>query len=125
MPALPHTALPACAIARRARGTLLAALPALGLLYLIWFRHDAHLAAALLVFVLPPLALALGVWLRRARAAFWAGVAALAWFAHAVLALWVQPEVRALAWAALGLSVLIVLAASLPGLHARFARPRV
>jgi len=125
MPAVPRTASPASAIARRARGVLLAALPTLGLLYLIWFRHDAQWLAALVVFVLPPLALALGVWLRRARATFWTGVAALGWFAHAVMAVWVQPEVRALAWAVIGLSVLIVVAASLPGLHARFARRRV
>jgi len=125
MPAASRTTPTASTIARHVRCALLAALPALALLYLAWFRHDAHLAAALLVFVLPPLALAVGVWLRRARAGFWAGVAALAWFAHAVMAVWVQPEVRALAWAVIGLSVLIVVAASLPGLYARFARRRV
>jgi len=125
MPAASRTPSNASAIARRARGVLLAALPALALLYLAWFRHDAHRAAVLAVFVLPPLVLAVGVWLRRARAAFWAGVAALAWFAHAVMAAWTQAEARALAWAVIGVSVLIVAAASLPGLYARFARRRV
>jgi len=58
----------------------------------------------------------------RARAAFWAGVAGLLWFSHAVMLAWVQPKVRGLAWAAIVLSVVIVVASSLPGLHARFMR---
>jgi len=125
MPATSHTPANVSRIIRRARAALLAALPALGLLYLVWFRHDPQRLAVLLVFVLPPFTLALGVWLHRVRAAFWAGVAALVWFAHAVMAAWVQPQVRALAWTAIGLAVLIIFAASLPGLHARFVRRRV
>lgn len=98
---------------------LLAALPALAALYVLWFRADRHLLATLLVFALPPLLLALAVLLRRRHAAFWAGVVALLWFSHGVMAAWSTPHGRGYALVAIALAVLIVFAASWPGLAAR------
>jgi len=112
-------------IVRRARQLLGAALAALSLVYFIWFYDDAHRNAAMGVFVTPPLLLLLALFVTGgARAAFWAGVMGLVWFSHAVMLAWAQPEVRWLAWTAIVLSVVIVVASSLPGLHARFSRKK-
>jgi len=116
------SASPSARIARRSRQLLGAALAALALVYLIWFSDDAYRGEAMLVFVAPPLLLLVLLLAGRARAAFWAGVAGLLWFSHAVMLAWAQPDVRALAWLAIVLSVVIVIASSLPGLYARFSR---
>src|SRR5690606_28080147 len=50
------------------------ALLALAVLYMAWFREDRHAAAALLVFALPPLLLAVPAWRGGRKAAFWSGV---------------------------------------------------
>ena len=55
------------------------ALLALAGLFVGWFHDDRHAAAALLVFALPPLLLAVPAWRGGRRAGFWAGVLALFW----------------------------------------------
>ena len=100
-----------------------AALLALSLLYLHWFASDPQRWLSWGVFALPPLLLAL-LAPRSALARFWAGVLALAWFSHAVMAAWSDPGHRLHAWAALILALLVVFASSWNGLQARFARKR-
>jgi uncharacterized membrane protein len=107
-----------------ARKGLIVALLLLAVLYAIWFVHDPHPVAALLVFALPPALFAIAVAAGRRTAAFWSGVCALAWFSHAVMVAWTRPPERGFACAALALSLAIVFAASLPGLRARFSRKR-
>ncbi|MBB4130700.1 DUF2069 domain-containing protein [Xanthomonas sp. 3075] len=102
---------------------LTAALVALTLLFVIWFRDDRHQLAALLVFALPP-ALMAALALRSARARFWAGVFALGWFSHGVMAAWSQPGVRGLAWLELLLALLVVALVGGPGMAARFGKKR-
>lgn len=107
----------------RAQDTLLALLLlALAGVYAVWFAHDKHWLATQLVFTLPPLLLALGVWLRRGKAAFWAGVLALFWFSHGVMTAWSHPEVAAWAWAELLLALAVIAVASGPGLQRRFGK---
>lgn len=108
----------------RARAVLLFALAALAALYVAWFARDATPWAEWLVFALPPALLALGVWRRRRTAGFWSAVLALFWFSHGVMVAWSRPPERGFALAALALAVVIVFAASLPGLQARFAGKR-
>ena len=57
-----------------------------------------------------------------AAGAFWAGLLALAWFSHGVMVSWSRPEDRQLANIEIVLSLVVVLAASLPGLRARFSK---
>lgn len=108
----------------KARAIRVGGLLALAAVYACWFARDAHAIAALLVFALPPALCAVAVAAGRRTAAFWSGVFALAWFSHAVMVAWTRPAERGFAFAALALSLLIVLAASLPGLRARFAGKR-
>ena len=108
----------------RARGVLLVSLTALAGLYVAWFAGDADPWAEWLVFALPPALLALGVWQRRRTAGFWAAVLALFWFSHGVMVAWSRPPERGFALAAVFLAVVVVFAASLPGLQARFAGKR-
>jgi len=107
--------------ARRIRRLLALALAGLVVVYLDWFREADRVA--LVVFALPPLALAIAL-LRGAgaRAAFWAGVLALLWFSHGVMVAWTRPPERTHALLEVALSLLVVALASLPGLRARFAR---
>ncbi len=107
-----------------ARPILIAALAALAGLYALWFARDAHAAVALAVFALPPALLALGVWRGARSAGFWAGVLALGWFAHGIMVAWTRPAERGAAFVAIVLAVVIVFAASLPGLRARAAKKR-
>lgn len=107
-----------------ARKLLAAALLLLAALYASWFAHDPHRLAAWLVFAVPPVLFAFAVASGRRTAAFWSGVFALAWFSHAVMVAWTRPAERGFAFAALALSLLIVFAASVPGLRARFAKKR-
>ncbi len=100
------------------------ALPLLALLYLGWFWHDKHFVATMLVFPLPALLLALGVWGGSTRAAFWSGVFGLFWFSHGVMTAYSYPELALWGWMEIVLSLVIVLAASWPGLRARFGKRR-
>jgi uncharacterized membrane protein len=104
------------------RIVLVGALLGLAALYALWFREDDHRIAALLVWVLPPLLLAVGVLARRATARFWAGVFALCWFSHGVMTAWAQAEHRGLALIEIALALLVVFASNAPGLRARFGR---
>lgn len=101
---------------------LCAALLALVALYASWFGHDEQ-RIALVVFALPPLLLAIAL-VRggAARVAFWAGVLALLWFSHGIMVAWTRPPERVFALCEIALSLAIVMAASLTGLRARFAK---
>lgn len=101
---------------------LLAALFALVGLYVFWFANDPW--PALLVFAAPPLLLALAAWRGSGRAAFWAAVLALFWFSHGVMVAWTRPLESGLASIEIMLSLVVIFAASLPGLVARFGGRR-
>jgi uncharacterized membrane protein len=107
-----------------ARGILALALAVLAALYAAWFARDAHAVAALAVFALPPALLALLAWRGHRTAGFWAGVLALGWFSHGIMVAWTRPDERGFALAAIALALVVVFAASLPGLRARFGRRR-
>ena len=107
-----------------ARRVLLAALIALVLLYGYWFGLPPQEWVALGVFGLPPALCAVGVWRGARTAGLWSAVLALAWFSHGVLIAWIRPEERVLAWIELTLAVVVVFAASVPGLRARFSGKR-
>ena len=104
------------------RTVLLLALMGLAALFAGWFINDRHWLATQLVFTLPPLLLALGVWLRRGKAAFWAGVLALFWFSHGVMSAWSHPETAGWAWAELLLALAVIGVGSGPGLRRRFGK---
>ncbi len=95
---------------------------ALAVLYAAWFAQDKHREAALLVFAAPPLVLALLAWRGWPRAAFVAGLFALAWFSHGVMVAWSRPGERLPAPLAIALSVAVILLPSLPRLRARQRR---
>jgi len=99
---------------------LVASLLLLAALFGAWF-HDAPARwIALAVFALPPLLLAVARWRGYRRAAFWSGVLALAWFSHGVMVAWTRPGERWFALAEIVLALVVVVASSWPGLHARF-----
>lgn len=102
------------------RRPLALSLLALAVLYALWFARDKHAAAALLVFALPPLLLAIAAWRGWPRTGIVAGVAALLWFSHGVMTAWVQPTDRPFAFVEIALSLVVVYAASIHGLRARF-----
>ncbi|MDQ3206410.1 MAG: DUF2069 domain-containing protein [Pseudomonadota bacterium] len=104
---------------------LAAALLALATLYAFWSRDNVGQLAVLLVFVGPPLLLAIALWRRVATAAFWAGVLALGWFSHAVMTAWASPGEAVPALLAMLLSVAIVFASSWTGLKARREKKRL
>jgi uncharacterized membrane protein len=106
-----------------ARRFLRLALLGLVLLYGAWFGAAADWVA-LAVFALPPLLLALALPRHGARAGFCAGVFALLWFSHGVMVAWTRPPERWPALAETALALAVVLAASIPGLRARFAAKR-
>jgi uncharacterized membrane protein len=99
---------------------LVGGLLALAAVFVFWFLHEGW--PALLVFAGPPLLLAAFAWHGSHKAAFWAGMLALAWFSHGVMVAWSRPMERELAIIEILLSLLIVAAASAPGLRARFSR---
>ena len=105
------------------RRPLAAWLFALALLYGLWFARDQHALAAMLVFVLPPLLLAVAAWRGWARAGFFAGVAALLWFSHGVMVAWSDPSQRGFALAGVALALGIVYASSIDGIRSRFGKP--
>ncbi|AVQ06080.1 TPA: DUF2069 domain-containing protein [Xanthomonas vasicola pv. zeae] len=102
---------------------LSAALLALAVLFAVWFHDDPRPIAALIVFVLPT-ALTGVLAVRSARARFWAGVFALGWFSHGVMAAWSQPQARGMAWLELLLALAVVGLVGGPGMAARFGKKR-
>ena len=102
-----------------ARRVLCAALAGLVLLFALWFRREP---VALVVFALPAAMLLAWALRRGMRSGFWAGVLALAWFSHGVMVAWTRAPERAFALAEIALALVIVLAASAPGLRARFRK---
>jgi len=106
------------------RIVLAMSLALLAVLYLLWHRDDAHFAAALIVFVMPPLLLLGGVIAGLRAAPLYSGIAALFWFSHGVMYAWTHPEIGLWPWAGIALSLSVVFSASLPGIRARFARKR-
>ncbi len=103
---------------------LIVALLALALLFGVWFARDPRVLAALLVFVLPPLALAAATARGWRRAGFTAAVLALLWFSHGVMLLWAEPTLRLPAALEILLALAIIHAACLPGIRAWRARRR-
>jgi uncharacterized membrane protein len=99
---------------------LLAALFALAGLYVFWFAGDPW--PALAVFAAPPLLLALAAWNGGRRAPFWAAVLALFWFSHGVMVAWTRPPESRLALIEIVLALVVIFAASLPGLRGRFSK---
>ena len=90
--------------------------------YTLWFWHDRHAVAALLVFAMPPLLLGVVAWRGWSRAGLTAGLLALLWFSHGVMIAWTQPPERAFALAEILLSLAVIYLASMPGLRARFRK---
>ena len=101
---------------------LVVALLALCALFTAWFLDDPRRWAALAVFALPPLALAVARLRGARRAAVWAGVFALGWFSHGVMVAWTRAPERGFALAEIVLALAVVAASSWPGLRARFTR---
>lgn len=100
-----------------ARRVLCAALAGLTLLFVAWFWREP---VTLLVFALPSTACFVAVFRGTSRAGFWAGVLALAWFSHGIMVAWTRAPERVFAMIEVALAVIVVFAASMPGLRARF-----
>jgi uncharacterized membrane protein len=107
-----------------ARRVLVVALIALTGLYLLWFAATPNPWITLAVFAIPPAALAMAALRSWRQAGFWAGVLALAWFSHGIMVAWTRAPERLFAIAEIVLALVIVFAASYPGMRARFAKPR-
>ena len=76
------------------------------------------------MFAIPPAALAMAALRGFRPASFWAGVLALAWFSHGIMVAWTRAPERLFAIAEIVLALVIVFAASYPGMRARLAIPR-
>ena len=98
---------------------LIGGLLGLAALFVFWFLDDP---VALAVFAAPPLLLAAMNWKGGDKPAFWSGLLALLWFSHGVMVAWSRPAERELALIEVALSLVVVLAASIPGLRARFSK---
>ncbi|GAA4870723.1 DUF2069 domain-containing protein [Luteimonas vadosa] len=107
---------------RRSERLLAAGLAALIALFTAWFHDATQPLAAIAVFAGPPLLLLAGVLRGSRTAVFWSGVLGLFWFSHGVMLAYDRPGERALALGEVALSLLVIVAASWPGLHARFGR---
>ena len=90
--------------------------------YALWFWNDRHAVAALLVFAMPPLLLAVVALRGWSRAGLSAGLIALLWFSHGVMVAWTRSPERAFAIAEILLSLAVIYLASMPGLRARFQK---
>ncbi|HEU0307380.1 MAG TPA: DUF2069 domain-containing protein [Lysobacter sp.] len=106
------------------RRVLITALIALTGLYLMWFGVTPSPWAALLVFALPPAALAMAALRGWRKVGFWAGVLALGWFSHGVMVAWTRVPERLFAIAEVVLALVVVFAASYPGMRSRFSKTR-
>ena len=127
-PAPPHLATPGGGIDATpfptATRVLIAALVALTLLFVAWFAPRPDPAIALAVFALPPALLALRRWRGHRTAAYWSSVLALFWFSHGVMVAYSRPGERWLALAEVALALVIISAASGPGMRARLAQKK-
>jgi len=103
---------------------LVAALAALAVLFTVWFAPAPQPWVALLVFALPPALLALGRWRGRRTAGYWSSVLALFWFSHGIMVAYSRPGERWLALAEVALALVIIAAASGPGMRARLAEKK-
>ncbi len=106
------------------RRVLITALIVLSGVYMLWFGTLPSPWAALLVFALPPMALAMAALRGWRQAGFWAGVCALGWFSHGVMVAWTRAPERPFAVAEILLALVVVFAASIPGMRARFSRKK-
>ena len=97
---------------------LLLGLFGLSALFLCWFSREGW--PTLLLFAGPPLLLGALAWRGGHLAPFWAGVLALGWFSHGVMVAWSRPPEAGLATIEIVLALVVIFAASLPGLRARF-----
>ena len=104
------------------RHALAAFLAALVVLFAAWFRDDPRQLQALAVFALPPLLLMAGVLAGSRVAVFWSGVFGLGWFCHGVMVGFERAAGRGYALGEVALALAIIVAASWPGLRARFGR---
>ncbi len=95
------------------------ALAAMVLLFAAWFWREP---VTLLVFALPAVLLLVSAMRGGVRAGFWAGVLALAWFSHGIMVAWTRAPDLGFALLEVALAVVIVMAASVPGLRARFGK---
>lgn len=103
---------------------LIAGLAALAALFVAWFAPTPHPWVALAVFALPPALLAIGQWVGRPTAGYWASVLGLFWFSHGVMVAYSRPADRWFALAEVALALLIIFAASGPGMRARLAQKK-
>lgn len=104
---------------KSARAVLLVSLLALVALYGFWFQQKP---VALAVFALPVALLAIAVGAQRRTAGFWSALFALLWFSHGVMVAWTRAPERGFALLELALAVVVVFAASIPGMQSRFAK---
>lgn len=103
---------------------LIAALTLLAALFAAWFAPTPNPWVALAVFALPPALLAIGRWRGRRTAGYWASVFALFWFSHGIMVAYSRPPDRWFALAEVALALVIIFAASGPGMRARLAAKR-
>lgn len=103
---------------------LVASLLALAAWFSAWFAPRPAPWDELVVFALPPLLLAIARWRGRRTAGFWASVFALGWFSHGVMVAWSRPAEALYAWGEIVLALVVIFAVNLPGLRARFSKPR-
>ena len=108
----------------RSSRVLVAALAALAVLFAAWFAPEPRPWASLLVFALPPALLAIGRWRGRPTAGYWASVLGLFWFSHGVMVAYSRPADRWFGLAEVVLALLIIFAASGPGMRARLAQKK-
>ena len=106
------------------RRVLVCALIALTGLYLMWFGGMPSPWATLFVFAMPPAALAMAALRDRRSAGFWAGVFALGWFSHGIMVAYTRAPERLFASVEILLALVVVFAASIPGMRARFSKPK-
>ena len=103
---------------------LIAALAALALLFTAWFAPTPQPWVELAVFALPPALLAIGRWRHRRTAGYWASVLGLLWFSHGVMVAYSRPADRWFGLVEVVLALLIIFAASGPGMRARLAQKK-
>lgn len=104
-----------------ARWPLALLLFALAALYAVWLGGARDTAAVMAVFVAPPLLLGIARLAGWTRAGYWSSVCALGWFSHGVMRAWTDHPHSLAAWAALLLSLLVIVLASGPAARARIA----
>lgn len=103
---------------------LVLALAALAALFAVWFAPRPWPWVALAVFALPPALLAIGRWRGRRTAGYWASVLALFWFSHGIMVTYSRPPDRWFGLAEVALALVIIFAASGPGMRARLAQKK-